>query len=189
MKRGIIIPLILINVVVLLAGCKDTVENKNNANINVEQSTIELSEEEKTIIEAKRLLESGSYEEARRYIETIIFPNGSNYTQEQQNEVDKILKEISKVYSPPILNLTKEEAVSLVLNHDDVVYYNFTGGESISDIVPIVSSFNLSDKIGYKVYVEIPDDWFPTVIGTYFVDSSTGEIYKSNKEDRFELLE
>ena len=188
MKRGIIISLILINIGVSLVGCKEVVESENNGNVNTEQSTIELSEEEKTIIEAKRLLESGSYEEARRYIETIIFPNGSNYSQEQQNEVNKIIAEISEVYVPPILNLTQEEAVSLVLNHDDVVYYNFTGGESISDIVPIVSSFNLGDKFGYKIYVEIPDDWFPTVIGTYFVDSATGDIYKNNKEDRFELL-
>lgn len=189
MKKRIIATLILINIGCLLVGCKSVEESKNNVNVNAEENNTEISEEEKTIIEAQRLCDTGNYEETMNYIETVIFANGSNYSEEQQKKVDKILEEISKFYVPPVLNLTKEEAVSSVINHDDVVYFDYTGGESYNDIVPTVTDYSVGNKTGYKIHVSIPiNEWYSTYIGTYFVDSSNGDIYKKNDSGRFEIL-
>lgn len=47
--------LVLILLMTLLVGCKSTDESKNNVTENIKQSLTEISETEKTIIEAQRL--------------------------------------------------------------------------------------------------------------------------------------
>ena len=83
MKKTIEIILIL-TLMILLVGCKGTDESKDSITENIEQSLKEISETEKTIIEAQRLYDEGKYDEARNYIETVIYPNGSEYSEEQQ---------------------------------------------------------------------------------------------------------
>lgn len=186
MKKTIEIILIL-TLMILLVGCKGTDESKDSITENIEQSLKEISETEKTIIEAQRLYDEGKYDEARNYIETVIYPNGSEYSEEQQKRVNEISANLAEFYVPQELNLTKEEAVSIVINCDDVLNYDY-GYNSYSDIEALTKEYMLGNKQGYRVEISIPDKYFPTLVGIYFIDSSNGDIYKSNDSDRFELL-
>ena len=186
MKKTIEIILIL-TLMILLVGCKGTDESKDSITENIEQSLKEISETEKTIIEAHRLYDEGKYDEARNYIEAVIYPNGSEYSEEQQKRVNEISANLAEFYVPQELNLTKEEAVSIVINCDDVLNYDY-GYDSYSDIEALTKEYMLGNKQGYRVEISIPDKYFPTLVGIYFIDSSNGDIYKSNDSDRFELL-
>lgn len=190
MRRRIISTLILISIGVLLVGCKPADESNNNLNENGEANKVEvtkeLTEEEKTIIEAQRLCDTGSYEDTMNYIETVIYPNGSKYSEEQQKQINQILAKISENYVPPKVALTKEEAVSTVLNCDDVVNYDY--GNNCNKVYDNTESYVLGDKQGYRIEIKADYDSHAAKVGVYFVDSSNGDIYKS-KDDRFELLE
>lgn len=173
---------ILILIMMLLVGCNSESKIKNN-----EQNLTEISQTEQTIIEAQRLYDEGKYDESRNYIETVIYPNGSEYTQEQQKRINEISAKLAEFYVPEELNLTKEEAIEIIKNCDDVVNYDY-GYESYLDIELLTKEYTLGNKSGYRVEVSIPDKYFPTFIGIYFVDSSNGDIYKSNDNDRFEIM-
>lgn len=187
MKKVIETILVLISLMTLLVGCKSTDESKNNVTENIEQNLTEISETEKIIIEEQRLYDEGKYDEARNYIETVIYPNGSEYSEEQQKRINEISANLADFYVPQELNLTEEEAISIVMNCDDVLNYDY-GYDSYSDIEVLTKEYALGNKQGYRVEIGISDKYFPTLVGIYFVDSSNGDIYISNDSDRFELL-
>lgn len=88
----------------------------------------------------------------------------------QQNEIVKQPNAVQEVK-----NLTKNDALDLLLNHNDLVYL-YQGDEN---------TFETLKEKGLSGYVFLPD--IETDIG-YFVDKDTKEIYYFHPSGYLELL-